>query len=98
MNISCFFVFACNDLTQVVTYSPAGQYLCSIFQRQIDTGHACRVAGILSKINLYSDPLGRKTLGHLSFYKDIGPLGHGLQLGHLESSEAPPARIPYVAR
>ncbi len=39
--------------------------------------HPAQRAGILSKTNLYSGPLGRKTLGHLSFYKDIGPLGHG---------------------
>jgi len=38
--------------------------------------HPTQRVGISSKMNLYSGPLGRKTLGHLSFYKDIGPPGH----------------------
>lgn len=32
------------------------------------------------KMNVYSGPLGRKTLGLLCFYKDVGPTGHGSQL------------------
>ncbi len=45
---------------------------------QIAPGPAGRY---LVKMNLYSGPLGRKTFGHLSIYKDIGPLGRRLQFG-----------------